>query len=229
MGTLVYIWRFTHNIGSWADYFRQIGKNVTYESYGLIVKSSGYGTYYGSVGIDTSVNGLNTDWGSIPDVISVCGEGWQTLTADEWDYIFSTRTSGATVSGTSNARYTCATIRTDVTGINGVIIFPDGVTIDTGEATTWGARNARSTWGTKCTAAQWDALEAKGCVFLPAGGASSSAGTANSIGTMVGYWTSSGSSNGYCSYVYCASNYAAQVNYGEAYIGHNVRLVKAVN
>lgn len=67
----------------------------------------------------------------------------------------------ATYNGTSNARYTEATINTDATGINGMILFPDGVTIANGEATSWGNINSNSSWGTKCTSAQWTALEAK--------------------------------------------------------------------
>ncbi len=112
-----------------------------------------------------------TDWGNNTNLQSQLGTGWRTLTMDEWTYVFGTNSgdqrSGATVGAISNARYTEATINTDGTGVNGVILFPDGATFADTEAT-WGTINGSSDWGTQCTTAQWSALEAKGCVFLPA-------------------------------------------------------------
>jgi hypothetical protein len=124
-------------------------------------------------GTSTS-DALKDDWGNqtITANGSATNLGWRTLTSAEWVYLFNTRTSGSTVNGTSNARFTHATINTDGTSVNGVILFPDGVTIANGEATSWGNVNSNSTWSgsTKCTSAQWTALAAKGCVFLPAAG-----------------------------------------------------------
>ena len=113
----------------------------------------------------------NNDWGAnaITNGGNTANSGWRTLTYYEWLYIFS-RTSGSTVNGTTNACYTLATINTDGTGVNGAILFPDGVTIANGEVTSWGVINGASNWGTKCTSAEWTALESKGCVFLPAAG-----------------------------------------------------------
>ena len=124
-------------------------------------------------GTSTS-DALKDDWGNLTITAngSATNLGWRTLTSAEWVYLFNTRTSGSTVNGTSNARFTHATINTDGTSVNGVILFPDGVTIANGEATSWGNVNSNSTWSgsTKCTSAQWTALAAKGCVFLPAAG-----------------------------------------------------------
>ena len=53
------------------------------------------------------------------------------------------------------------------------MIFPDGVNIASSEVTSAGAVNVvSSTWNisTKCNSTQWLALQAKGCVFLPASG-----------------------------------------------------------
>jgi len=161
----------------WIDLFGWGTSNKTF--------ASGYGTYYqpwstsmeyGDYGPTGTSNGLygdyaNGDWG-----VNMTGPyTWRTLTGGtggEWEYIFSTRTSGATVNGVSNARYTEATINTDGTPVNGMILFPDGCEINSSSATSWGNINSASTWenATKCTEAQWTHLEKLGCVFLPAAG-----------------------------------------------------------
>ena len=74
--------------------------------------------------------------------------------------------------------------------MNGVILFPDGVTIEASEATSWGTVNGNSSWGTKCTTAQWTALEAKGCVFLPAAGVRHYDASVSYVGRHGGYWSS---------------------------------------
>ncbi len=131
-------------------------------------------TYYGIHNSKENItySGSFKDWGE--NAITNGGNtanSWRTPTNDEWTYFMNTR-PGATVGATANARYTDATINTDVSGgVNGRIMFPDGVTFATDEATTWGTiNNANSDWTTKCTAAQWTALETKGCVFMPAAG-----------------------------------------------------------
>ena len=101
---------------------------------------------------------------------SLRGYDWRTLTSAEWTYLTKTRTTGGTVFGTASACYAHATINTDGTSVNGLILFPDGVDIAASEVTTAGKVNDISAWGTKCTSAQWTALAAKGCVFLPAAG-----------------------------------------------------------
>ena len=139
---------------------------------------------------------LASDWGNVPGI----GSGWRTLTQAEWDYLFNTRTA-SNVNGTPNARYTYATINTDGTSVNGVILFPDGATIAAGEATTWGNINSESSWGTKCTSAQWSALEAKGCVFLPAAGYRDGS-TVKNAGSNGCYWSSSPYYAGNFNYAY---------------------------
>lgn len=134
---------------------------------------------------------LKSDWGN------TIGSGWRTLTGDENKYLFNTRNGATSVNGTANVRYTHATINTDGTGVHGLILFPDGVTIASDEATSWGTFNATShadliMWDTKCTSAQWTALAAKGCVFLPAAGnRNPNPCSINGAGSMGLYWTSS--------------------------------------
>jgi hypothetical protein len=120
---------------------------------------------------------------------NTANSGWFTLSEDEWGHLIDTR-AGATVGSTPNARYTHATIRTDASGgVNGLILFPDNGSFAAGEATIWGTFNALSDWTTKCTIAQWEALEAKGCVFLPAAGGRMGT-NCNSQGTAGSYYTS---------------------------------------
>ena len=172
---------------------------------------------------NANLNG-DTDWGSR------MGTGWYTLSKDEWTYVFGTNSgdkrSGATVGTTANARYTEATINTDGTGVNGVILFPDGATFAADDAT-WGTINAGSAWGTKCTTAQWTALEAKGCVFLPAAGYRNGA-SVNDVGSYGYYWssTANGTDGAYGVYFSSGDVYPAYDN--GRYDGFSVRLVRPV-
>ena len=190
-------------------------------------------TYYG---IHNSVDG-NTysgdfkDWGTL-SISNGGGYTWRTLTGGsggEWEYIFSTRTSGATVNGTSDARYTHATINTDGTAVNGIILFPDGCKINSSSAT-WGTINGNSAWGTKCTKAQWTHLEELGCVFLPAAG-SRHGSEVSYVGTMGCYWSATPSPT-YGTHAYLvefsSNNYLnSTLDYWRDH-GRSVRLVREV-
>lgn len=213
--------------GTTVDLFGWVGASASYDSYGLCTNNSSNNAYYGISKSDA----LKTDWGSIPGVVSACGDGWYTLTMDEWKYVISERASGATVNGTSDARYTYATINTDGTGVNGIILFSDGVTIIRGEATAWGAINNTSAWATKCTTAQWSALESKGCVFLPAAGLRSRT-SVGSVGSMGNYWSGTPYPSGTTVASYRLSFNSSSINpqydsYRHA--GFYVRLAREIN
>ena len=218
----------TFTVGKKMDFFGWVGESASYDTYGLCSNTGTNNAYFGTGDSDA----LKTDWGDIPGVISACGDGWRSLDIEEWGYVFDTRTGTAasTIGSTADVRYAMATIRTDETGVNGIILFPDGGTFATSEFTTLGTVNGGSGWDscTKCTAAQWAALEVKGCVFLPAAG--------NRSGTIVSgagirgyYWSSS---------LYDAS-IARSVDFssGNVYLqdgnyqnyGFSVRLAKRVN
>lgn len=204
--------------------------------------ASGYGTAYQPWATSTTYtdygptgtsNGLygsfaQGDWGT-----NMVPAGWRTLTggsSGEWSYLFNTRTTGGTVFGTAQARYAHATINTDVDGgVNGIILFPDGVDIASTEVTTDGTVNGNSDWATKCTSAQWTALEAKGCVFLPAAGERGGS-SVNSVGSYGRYWSSSPESapEGYASHVNFFSDNLEAPTYHERPYGHSVRLVRDV-
>jgi len=188
--------------GSTVDLFGWVGYTAAYNTYGLctfVTNNNNQVTSHSYYGSYSASETLRNDWGTlaISNGGNTANSGWRTLTSSEWDYLFNTR-SGATVKGTSNVRYTLATINTNngSGGVRGAILFPDGVTIANGEATSWGALNSVSQWddATKCTTTQWTALAAKGCVFLPITGYRS--GTTVEQATYVGhYWSSTPANN----------------------------------
>ena len=205
------------------DLFGWVGESSTVltsdpAKYGISnsITLNDYGTKKGSEG-----ETLKSDWGN------TIGTGWRTLTGGaggEWRYLLEFRTTGGTVFGTASARYAHATINTDGTPVNGLILFPDGVDIADSEVTTAGTVNDISAWGTKCTSAQWTALAAKGCVFLPAAGYREGS-TVNSDEGY--YWSSSPfDSNCACNVDFKSSGIAWNSYYYHK--GFSVRLVRDV-
>ena len=153
------------------------------------------------------------------------GTGWRTLTRPEWLYLLSTRETGITVNSTDHARYTQAIINTDGTEVKGLIIFPDGYTGGTPAGVSWGTINAKSTFNTTCTSAGWTALEAAGCVFLPAAGYRE-ASNVTDAGIGAGYWSSSSSNAPYAFGLYFESDYMTIQYGGSRKYGFSVRLVR---
>ena len=228
-------WKFADN--QWDYLGTTTGQNSTNQNVDRDL--FGWGTWTGSATnpANTSSNNSDYSWDN-SDFVKTLQNGsgtWRTLNNDEWGYLFYLRASGATVtttSGTTNdARYTEATINTDGTGVNGIILFPDGVTIASGEATSWGDINLPSAYGTTCTTAQWAALEAKGCVFLPAAGRRHNS-TWNTYATTVQinggyYWSSTPDGSDYACSMYFYSGYVnPQTNDCHRFIGRSVRLVQ---
>ena len=201
---------------TWVDEALLYG--ITSLNYNYTKKADGYGNLTGNQG-----EFLKSDWGNlaITNGGGAAGSGWRTLTRDEWEYVFNTR-SGATVNSTPNVRYTMANVALH----RGVILFPDGVTFAADEVTTWGTLNGASAWATYCDDAQWEALEAKGCVFLPAAGYRSGT-SVSSVGTIGLYWSSSpytDVASAYCVYFY--SSYMNPADYFVRSYGFSVRLVR---
>lgn len=155
----------TVSLAGTVDLFGWVGETSTWmgaAQYGISIANAVNSRYtYGNIASEA----LKSDWGNtISD-----GYKWRTLSFSEWTYVFNTRNSGSTVNGTSNARYTYATINTDNNAVKGIILFPDDITVEGSAAASWGKINYISQV-TECTSAQWSNLAAKGCVFLPAAG-----------------------------------------------------------
>ena len=201
----------------------------TVDLFGWSTAATTYGIHNSTTASDYS--GDFVDWGGI------IGTGWRTLTKDEWNYLFMTRESGSKVNGMSpspdNARYTHATINTDngTGGIRGMILFPDGVTVNYSDATSWGGINQYSNWNgsTKCTTSQWNALAAKGFVFLPTGGVRNGTTISNSNNNGY-YWSSYTASptSGYAHYTRVVASTEPTTAYDSRKIGISVRLVREV-
>lgn len=178
------------------------------------------------------------DWGYAASVVALDDyTSWRTLkdgtTAgidDEWKYIFYTR-SGKTVNGTSNARFTLATINkttlSDATGVKGVILFPDSYAgpISNNSDISFGTINAYSAWTTKCTTTGWETLEAAGCVFLPAAGyrQGTSVYEVESYGV---YWSSSKGGGAVANLILFTSSSVGYSVTTNRYTGAPVRLVR---
>ncbi len=197
------------------DLFCWVGEHSAFEGaaqYGI--SNSKSANQYGN----TAGEALKSDWGeNIGD-----GTTWRTLTNDEWVFLL-TRTTGGTVFGTTDTNYTLATINTDGTGVDGLILFPDGVDVASSEVTTVG--EATDNWRTKCTSAEWAALEAKGCVFLPC--ADSRAGADYSSFHEGCYWSASSKAKNNAYLVYFRSNLNPSSSSAMRVKGYSVRLVKA--
>lgn len=189
--------------------------------------SSNANDYYGidnSMSVD-DYSGNFQDWGA------KVGSDWHALNGAQWEYLLLTREPGSSAGGTSNPRFTRATILTDGAApyqdIFGLILFPDNFN-DGGEyieGVTWNGINSHSSYAspTYCTTAGWATLESMGCVFLPAPGWRSGNEVTNE-GAFGIYWSSTKDSEENASCIYFSNTDVAAFH---SYIttGASVRLV----
>lgn len=211
-----------------------VSANGTVDLFGWVGASSTW-TGAAQYGISNSTATNNVDgYGNVAGEAQKVGWGatvgteWRTLTRPEWLYLLSERATGVTVNSTDNARYTQATINTDGTAVKGLIIFPDSYAGGSPAGVTWGTINAKSTFETTCTSAGWTALEAAGCVFLPAAGYRT-ASSVTDAGVGGGYWSSSSSNAAYAFALYFESDYMTIQYGGSRKYGFSVRLVRDAN
>lgn len=153
------------------------------------------------------------------------------MTYAEWDSLLYKRQTGVTVNGTDHSRYTKATINTDGTSKNGLIIFPDNYSGGTPDGVTWGTINPPSNshgWDTGCTTTGWNALERVGCVFLPTSGERIYGTTIQNVSTLGLYWYSTSYDSNYAWY-FVFHNTDITPDKWSKYRGCSVRLVCPVN
>ena len=155
-------------------------------------------------GFKTSYNysdyAWSQDWGTA--AAADLGTGWYTLSTDEWQYLFYTRTNAASLFGQAT-----------VAGQTGLIVLPDedAWTLPAGLTFNAGSYNAFA--DNTYDATQWDQMAAAGAVFLPAAGYRNGTGMYD-VGDNGYYWSSSanftnGAWVGYFDdgYFYAAGNY----------------------
>lgn len=197
---------FDHQYDCYDDYSAD-----AWDKFGWSTSSTTYGMSTSDEFSDYS--GDFVDWGTVPGI----GEGWYTLSSDEWTYLFETR------SGAAN-KYGYATVN----GVHGIIILPD-VFVDPRKNKGSNAFVGSTTTGwdaNEYTAENWALMEANGAVFLPA--ASSRDGDfVFSVGVEGYYWSSSAYDGDYAYSVYFGSGFLS-VELGNRYYGYSVRLVRQV-
>ena len=93
----------------------------------------------------TYFQGDFADWGAEASLVSDLGEGWCTLSKDEWDYLLNERTNAANLKALAT-----------VASVQGLILLPDNWTGSAPAAT--------------LAAEEWTTLEKDGAVFLPTAG-----------------------------------------------------------
>ena len=154
------------------------------------------------------------DWGYSP--ISNGGNQpnqWRTLTKQEWDYVFNTRET------TSGIRYAKA----NVNGVNGVILLPDNW--KTLYFTLSNTNSSGASFDSNViTASQWNSLELRGAVFLPAAGIRDGA-SVYGVGSYGNYWSASYSDSSGAYDVYFFDSGLGTDDYGRCF-GQSVRLVR---
>lgn len=138
------------------------------------------------ISVETNNNISNTfvDWGSAPAVTAAIGTGYRTLTGDEWDYLFRTR---------SGNRFCYANVHE----VYGVILLPDGWNTGTSTLT-----NYNPDFTTKISFTDtnvnvvsdddwYNKLAPNGVVFLPAAGQRNGASNIDikGVGNQLHYWS----------------------------------------
>jgi hypothetical protein len=199
---------YSENSGKWIGLF----------SWG----SSGYDGHYpyafGTLG-NIHISGTNYDWGvynTISNGGSPANQHWRTPTKDEWNYIFSTR-NASSVNGVDDARF----IKAKVNNVNCVILFPDNYIHPSGVTAPVSINADASFDANNYSLADWTAMQAAGCVCLPAQGSCTSDVVYNQ-GAYGHYWSSTfyGSNESY--YVYFWGSYVINIHQTR---GNSVRLV----
>ena len=160
-------------------------------------------------GIDTTSNNWMhyyddfMDWGTNPTLIADLGNGWRTLSVDEWDYLLNRRQ----VNGYAGEGHSWIAAR--INGQYGLIIYPDNYTQQV------------ATLG----------IIPDSCVFLPASG-SRQGNQLNYIGMEYGFYRSSTPSENINWYAYHLSFHQSysttilEISNSEREAGLSVRLVR---
>ena len=203
-----------------------VSENGTVDLFGWVGASSAFtgAAMYGISNSETAADygnvageSLKSDWGTL------MGSGWYTLSREEWQYLFNTRTA-STVGGTENGRYAKATVA-DKTGF---ILFPDSYTHPVGVTAPVSVNVSDASFTANSYSAEdWTKMEAAGCVFLPAAGARGGSGVWLA-GENGAYWSSSSRYPDYPTCAYHVDFSSVKLRYNYRHNGYSVRLVHPV-
>ena len=208
-----------YNGSAWSFFDNQYDYLATHD--GTNWDKFGWSTSVTTYGMNTSTS-ISTYSGDFVDWGATMGDGWRTLTKDEWAYLFNTR-SASTVGGTENARYAKA----KVNDVPGIILFPDTYTHPDGVTAPVGVNaTGNAGWnGNNYDATAWGKMEAAGCVFLPAAG-NRTVSSVSDAGSYGYYWSSTPKENTEAYYVYFSSGSLNSELYDYRAYGYSVRLVR---
>ncbi len=207
-------WRFAPN--QW-DYVGEANANIDNPSYSGWIDLFGWGTGNNPTNYSTDYK----DYLSFVDWGKNIGNGWRTLSYDEWDYLIEKRANAENLHGNAN-----------VDGIAGKILLPDD----------WSGEKVIPYEISGITYAysfsEWCKMEQLGAVFLPAVGYRTNT-YVKLVGIIGVYWASSiGRQSDDASSVYFYCPYDMEIDggwwyngfgdFGYRYHGYSVRLVKNV-
>lgn len=174
---------------------------------------------------NSSTNGLTgecvqADWGVYNAIYNGGNKAglWRTLTSDEWDYLFNSRTDASDKYGVA-----C------VNGVNGLVILPDewtqpeGTTFNPGIHSKEGAEYFAQK--NNYTIPQWAKMEAMGAVFFPTAGRREGTQVLNA-GMYGYYWSSSPYDDRDARRMYFSSFKLTSVGWYYRSNGFSVRLVR---
>ena len=194
------------------DLFSWVGASST------LTGTAAYGLTNAGGGTDGTGNNANdklkSDWGNL------FGDGWFTLSGDEWAYLLNTR---STASGVRFAK-------ANVNNVPGIIVLPDDW------STSYYALNSTNTASVGFDAnvissADWiSSLEAHDAVFLPIAGLRIGGSIVN-IGVQGFYWTSTSAADVKCACALTFHATAVEPKWSDGVsrrYGSSVRLVKNV-
>ena len=190
--------------------------------------------YYGTTSTKSASETLGDyDWGKN------MGDGWRTLTADEWGYLIGPGNGGPTPSDQrANYQSLRGLCKITVSGTEypGMIILPDdlydNLPTEGDIASKWAAcavvaGSLNYTLAT-FTEDEWTALQAAGAVFLPAAGYRNGT-TVHFLGTGGYYWSSSASLSTNAFYLYFGPSKLKPYNSSQRCNGNSVRLVSDIS
>lgn len=190
------------------DLFGWVGASSPYNNYGInnTLFSEDYGNKSGE--------SLKNDWGTlaITNGGNIANSGWRTLTKDQWEYLFS---------GRPNAQKLFCMGCVD--GVPGVVILPDGCSID-------GWQSGYRPWASnQIDIFTWLTYEDAGAVFLPVTNMRILNMVRNSYENYGFYWTSTANNTDDAYVLGFNYNFISAETTANRYHGYAVRLVRDAN